>query len=193
MALTRGSRGEHAYPPVARGTVREWGRRTLSFSGDLVNRLRARSSTPPRVVGQKPGGMCLISARTTAAPDMTCSVVWLACFLCNFLGLSIRERDRLPFCSGQQSSVPVAVLRRPSDAPGTHHPQLHKRSTKGARTPTYADEQALCAPRSRAPLALVPRVRIWPAPRHSALELWGCRAWPGTEEREAVGAECAFA
>lgn len=154
-----------------------------------ARRLLAWSGRPPEV--------CVLSQ--PALPQrltrlVPCSVVWLACFLCNFLGLSIRERDRLPFCSGQQSSVPVAVLRRPaSDAPGTHHPQLHKRSTKGARTPTYADEQALCAPRSRAPLALVPRVRIWPAPRHSALELWGCRAWPGTEEREAVGAECAFA
>ena len=64
MALTRGSRGEVAYPPVARGTVREWGRRTLSFSGDLVNRLRARSPTPPRPTppragGQKPGGTSL--------------------------------------------------------------------------------------------------------------------------------------
>ncbi|KAH9932750.1 UNC-like C-terminal-domain-containing protein [Epithele typhae] len=46
MALTRGSRGEHAYRNNA---VREWGRRTLSFSGGLVNRLRTRSSTPPRL------------------------------------------------------------------------------------------------------------------------------------------------
>ncbi|OSC98017.1 hypothetical protein PYCCODRAFT_1454608, partial [Trametes coccinea BRFM310] len=53
MALTRGSRGEVVYP--ARGTVRDWGRRTLSFSGDWVNRLRTRSSTPPRKEGQKPG------------------------------------------------------------------------------------------------------------------------------------------
>ncbi|KAI9066021.1 hypothetical protein FKP32DRAFT_1646714 [Trametes sanguinea] len=53
MALTRGSRGEVVHP--ARGTVRDWGRRTLSFSGDWVNRLRTRSSTPPRPAGQKPG------------------------------------------------------------------------------------------------------------------------------------------
>ncbi|TBU22364.1 UNC-like C-terminal-domain-containing protein [Dichomitus squalens] len=58
MALTRGSRGEYAPPPGTRASVRDWGRRTLSFSGDLVNRLRARSSTPPRPVSgsnQKPG------------------------------------------------------------------------------------------------------------------------------------------
>ncbi|KAI8986140.1 UNC-like C-terminal-domain-containing protein [Trametes punicea] len=53
MALTRGSRGEVVHP--ARGSMREWGRRTLSFSGDWVNRLRTRSSTPPRPANQKPG------------------------------------------------------------------------------------------------------------------------------------------
>ena len=58
MALTRGSRGEYVRPPDTRMSVRDWGRRTLSFSGDLVNRLRARSSTPPRTASnQKPGGM----------------------------------------------------------------------------------------------------------------------------------------
>ncbi|RPD56626.1 hypothetical protein L226DRAFT_537941 [Lentinus tigrinus ALCF2SS1-7] len=56
MALTRGSRGEYAHPPGARtaGSMREWGRRTLSLSGGLVNRLRTRSSTPPPPVIQNP-------------------------------------------------------------------------------------------------------------------------------------------
>lgn len=37
-------------------SVRDWGRRTLSFSGELVNRFRG-SSTPPRTASnQKPGG-----------------------------------------------------------------------------------------------------------------------------------------
>ncbi|KAI0629780.1 UNC-like C-terminal-domain-containing protein [Trametes polyzona] len=53
MALTRGSRGEVVYPRRG-GTMREWGRRTLSISGDWVNRLRTRSSTPPRAAAQKP-------------------------------------------------------------------------------------------------------------------------------------------
>ncbi|KAH9891896.1 UNC-like C-terminal-domain-containing protein [Cubamyces lactineus] len=53
MALTRGSRGEVVHP--TRGGVRDWGRRTLSFSGDWVNRLRTRSSTPPRPGGKNPG------------------------------------------------------------------------------------------------------------------------------------------
>ncbi|KAI0365330.1 hypothetical protein BV20DRAFT_973345 [Pilatotrama ljubarskyi] len=53
MALTRGSRGEIVHP--VRSSMREWGRRTLSFSGDWVNRLRTRSSTPPRPAPQKPG------------------------------------------------------------------------------------------------------------------------------------------
>ncbi|KAI0354816.1 hypothetical protein OH77DRAFT_1455528 [Trametes cingulata] len=53
MALTRGSRGEIVHP--ARSSMREWGRRTLSFSGDWVNRLRTRSSTPPRPAVQKSG------------------------------------------------------------------------------------------------------------------------------------------
>ncbi|KAI0754471.1 UNC-like C-terminal-domain-containing protein [Daedaleopsis nitida] len=56
MALTRGSRGDYAAPPGAQASVRDWGRRTLSFSGELVNRLRTRSSTPPRAGGEKPGG-----------------------------------------------------------------------------------------------------------------------------------------
>ena len=60
MALTRGSRGEYAHPPGARtaGSMREWGRRTLSLSGELVNRLRTRSSTPPRAVVKNAGGAC---------------------------------------------------------------------------------------------------------------------------------------
>ncbi|RDX48854.1 hypothetical protein OH76DRAFT_1351776 [Lentinus brumalis] len=49
MALTRGSRGEYARPPGAR-SVREWGRRTFSFSGGLVNRFRTGSPTPTRAV-----------------------------------------------------------------------------------------------------------------------------------------------
>ncbi|KAI0671164.1 UNC-like C-terminal-domain-containing protein [Trametes maxima] len=53
MALTRGSRGEVVYP--ARRSVREWGRRTLSLSGGWVDRLRARSATPPRQTTQNPG------------------------------------------------------------------------------------------------------------------------------------------
>ncbi|OBZ71136.1 V-type proton ATPase proteolipid subunit [Grifola frondosa] len=49
MALTRGSRGEHVHNVTgARGTsIRNWGRRTLSFSGDWVNKFRSRSATPP--------------------------------------------------------------------------------------------------------------------------------------------------
>ncbi|KAI0715604.1 hypothetical protein C8T65DRAFT_694654 [Cerioporus squamosus] len=47
MALTRGSRGEYAHPPGPRtsGSMREWGRRTLSFSGELVGRLRIRNAS----------------------------------------------------------------------------------------------------------------------------------------------------
>ncbi|KAI0642933.1 UNC-like C-terminal-domain-containing protein [Trametes meyenii] len=53
MALTRGSRSEVVHP--ARRSVREWGRRTLSLSGGWVDRLRARSATPPRPATQNPG------------------------------------------------------------------------------------------------------------------------------------------
>ncbi|TFY63823.1 hypothetical protein EVJ58_g3013 [Rhodofomes roseus] len=54
MALTRGSRGEHAsvhrVPDAGRPMgMREWGRRTLSLSGDWVNRFRSRSPTPKPV------------------------------------------------------------------------------------------------------------------------------------------------
>ncbi|KAI0823977.1 UNC-like C-terminal-domain-containing protein [Trametes gibbosa] len=54
MALTRGSRGEVVHPKRG-STMREWGRRTLSISGDWVNRLRTRSATPPRPTDQKLG------------------------------------------------------------------------------------------------------------------------------------------
>ncbi|KAI0763545.1 UNC-like C-terminal-domain-containing protein [Trametes elegans] len=55
MALTRGSRGDAVYP--ARHSVRDWGRRTLSISGDWMDRLRTRSATPPlpSLAPQKPG------------------------------------------------------------------------------------------------------------------------------------------
>ncbi|KAH9850174.1 UNC-like C-terminal-domain-containing protein [Lenzites betulinus] len=53
MALTRGSRGEVVYTKRGGSTMREWGRRTLSISGDWVNRLRTRSATPPRPTTQK--------------------------------------------------------------------------------------------------------------------------------------------
>ncbi|KAH9947467.1 UNC-like C-terminal-domain-containing protein [Amylocystis lapponica] len=49
MTLTRGSRGEHFHgiPGLSQSTsMRDWGRRTLSFSGDWVNRFRSRSPTP---------------------------------------------------------------------------------------------------------------------------------------------------
>ncbi|KAL6301968.1 UNC-like C-terminal-domain-containing protein [Sparassis latifolia] len=45
MSLTRGSRGEHVHGRPS--SMRDWGRRTLSLSGDWMSRLRTRSSTPP--------------------------------------------------------------------------------------------------------------------------------------------------
>lgn len=54
MTLTRGSRGEHASAHRAQEAnrptgMREWGRRTLSFSGDWVARFRSRSPSPKSV------------------------------------------------------------------------------------------------------------------------------------------------
>ncbi|KAH9922926.1 uncharacterized protein B0H18DRAFT_497745 [Fomitopsis serialis] len=54
MTLTRGSRGEHASVHRVPGSgrpmgMREWGRRTLSISGDWVSRFRSRSPTPKPV------------------------------------------------------------------------------------------------------------------------------------------------
>ncbi|KAI0060437.1 hypothetical protein BV25DRAFT_1917784 [Artomyces pyxidatus] len=52
LSLTRGSRSEVPLPPsTLRGvpgalSMKEWGRRNLSFSGDWVSRLRSRSRTP---------------------------------------------------------------------------------------------------------------------------------------------------
>ena len=59
MTLTRGSRGEHASAHRAAGStrhmgMREWGRRTLSFSGDWVARFRSRSPTPKPVARPDP-------------------------------------------------------------------------------------------------------------------------------------------
>ena len=74
MALTRGSRSEHAYP---RGVMREWGRRTLSFSGGLVSRLRTRSSTPPRPGGTKTGGMLSTFPISLAPASLTIFALFL--------------------------------------------------------------------------------------------------------------------
>ncbi|KAI0930861.1 hypothetical protein AcW1_007221 [Taiwanofungus camphoratus] len=52
MTLTRGSRGEHVHSiaGLGRQSMRDWGRRTLSFSGDWVSRFRSRSPTPQPVI-----------------------------------------------------------------------------------------------------------------------------------------------
>ncbi|EMD39615.1 hypothetical protein CERSUDRAFT_150222 [Gelatoporia subvermispora B] len=47
MVMTRGSRGEPVHVRLAKpSAMRDWGRRTLSFSGELVNKFRSRSPTP---------------------------------------------------------------------------------------------------------------------------------------------------
>ena len=55
MALTRGSRNEPVRTGESEGgsvrsrtdSLRGWGRRTLSFSGDWMNRFTSRSVSPP--------------------------------------------------------------------------------------------------------------------------------------------------
>lgn len=59
MVFTRGSRGEHVHRVSGSGRpmmARDWGRRTLSLSisGDLLNRFRGRSLTPPSPTKQPP-------------------------------------------------------------------------------------------------------------------------------------------
>lgn len=52
MTLTRGSRGEHVHRVHGLShplSMRDWGRRTLSLSGDWVNRFKSRSPTPKPV------------------------------------------------------------------------------------------------------------------------------------------------
>ena len=75
ISLTRGSRTQHVHPAAAsssssvlRGvpggtSVREWGRRNLSFSGDWVSRLRSRS----RSLTASPGGGTGTSTTTPAS------------------------------------------------------------------------------------------------------------------------------
>ncbi|CCM03729.1 uncharacterized protein FIBRA_05875 [Fibroporia radiculosa] len=54
LALTRGSRGEHyRVPALGRPlTMRDWGRRTLSLSGDWVNRFRSRSPSTQSITSR---------------------------------------------------------------------------------------------------------------------------------------------
>ena len=76
ISLTRGSRTQHVHAAAAasssssvlRGvpggtSVREWGRRNLSFSGDWVSRLRSRS----RSLTASPGGGTGTSTTTPVA------------------------------------------------------------------------------------------------------------------------------
>ncbi|OCH87329.1 hypothetical protein OBBRIDRAFT_837470 [Obba rivulosa] len=47
MVMTRGSRGEPIHARLSKpSAMRDWGRRTLSFSGEWVNKFRSRSPTP---------------------------------------------------------------------------------------------------------------------------------------------------
>jgi hypothetical protein len=52
MGLTRGSRGEallsldRGIQPALNKSMREWGRRNLSFNGDWVSRFRSQSPPP---------------------------------------------------------------------------------------------------------------------------------------------------
>ena len=183
MALTRGSRSEYAHPPGPRASVRDWGRRTLSFSGDLVNRFRARSSTPPRSVSGsslKPGGTYDITQRSTFPSRRSA--------MTHARPVSHRERGRVACREHGRRAAPYSAVPRGRVEPAEQ------------RTPTYAHrpqdayQPPLCHP-SRACFSWVSRGR---AAGHPAVELgqhdaWVWRRWASAEVGEAVGEERAFA
>jgi len=135
MTLTRGSRGEHASVHRVSGSgrpmgMREWGRRTLSISGDWVSRFRSPSPTPKPVTRPE-------SRQSDKAPGTP--------------SIPGHCRHALTLTQYTQSSSPLKARKRPPPtAPSSaaaHAPRRSPAPQRGTSAPARARRPPCACPR----------------------------------------------